>query len=174
MSLRAGLWLALLVPLSVAAGAAAEDTLLGCRKVDAPEQRLACYDRVVDRARLEITPGAPEGEPRASSSEPTEQDDQSLRERLFGRPPAESARALHKTYGVEAPQEIASNVTAAELGADRQLVITLENGQVWRQAEYTFFPLHAGDSVGIKAGLAGSYHLRRNGRGRTIRVKRIR
>ncbi len=174
LSPRAGLWLALLVPLSVAVQASAEDTLLGCRKLDAAEARLACYDRVVDRAREDITPGAPEAAPRASSLEPTTADEQSLRERLFGRPPAESARALRKSYGVEAPQEIASKVAAAERGGDRMLQITLENGQIWRQVEYTSFALRTGDSVEIEAGLAGSYYLRRNAKGRSIRVKRVR
>ena len=54
------------------------------------------------------------------------------------------------------------------------LQITLENGQIWRQAEYTSFALRTGDSVEIEAGLAGSYYLRRNAKGRSIRVKRVR
>ncbi len=168
------MWLALLLPLSVAASAAAEENLLGCRKLEAPEARLACYDRVVDRAQAQITPGAPEGEPRASSLEPTERDEKSVRERLFGRPAAESAQALRQSYGVEAPREIASKVSATERAGDRKLVITLENGQVWRQAETASFALRSGDSVEIEAGLAGAYYLRRNGAGRTIRVKRVR
>jgi hypothetical protein len=65
-------------------------------------------------------------------------------------------------------------VASSERGGDRLLLIALENGQVWRQAEYTSFALRSGDSVEIEAGLAGSYYLRRNGKGRSIRVKRVR
>jgi hypothetical protein len=176
MSPRAGLRLALLVPLSVATPAAAEETLLGCRRIGAADERLACYDRVVDAVREELAPEAPPAEPQASSaSAPRAEvpEDRTLSERLFGRSDSEDARALRKTYGLQTAQEISANVSEATRGADRRLLITLDNGQVWRQSETLSFSLHAGDLVDIEAGVAGAYYLRRNGKGRTIRVKRI-
>ena len=101
-------------------------------------------------------------------------EEKSLRERLFGRPPAASAETLRKSYGGEAPREISAIVRAVESGGGRLLQITLENGQVWGQEDYGSFSLRAGDSIEIKAGALGSYYLRREGQGRSIRVKRVR
>lgn len=171
MSPRAGLWLALLIPFSAAGES--EETLLGCRATESDEERLACYDRVVDRARESITPGALSGAPRASSSVLPEAADAGLQEGLFGRPPAESAEAFRKSYGVKAAGEISSVVSAVQRGGDRLLQITLENEQVWRQADLESFSVQAGDSIEIKAGALGAYYLRRVGQGRTIRVKRV-
>jgi len=180
MSPRAGWWLALLIPLSATASAAEEESLLSCRMIDAADERLACYDRVVDRTREALTPEAPAPAPRASSSDgPTtsavEGDaDATLRERLFGRPASESERALRKTYGVESPDAIASKASAVARGGDRRLEITLDNGQAWRQEESVSFSVRVGDAIEIKAGALGAYYLQRNGKGRMIRVKRVR
>lgn len=182
MSPRAGLWLALLVSLSATPSAAEEETLLGCRAIEGSGKRLACYDRVVDRVNREIAPGAPATEPRVSSSEAPSADapsseapeDRTLRERLFGRSASESANALRRTYGIETPDEIAAQVTDAKRMGDKTYQVSLDNGQVWRQVEVVHFVLKAGDRVEIEAGLAGSFYLRRNGAGRTIRVKRVR
>ena len=172
MSPRAGLWLALLIPFSAASEP--EETLLGCRANESAEERLACYDRVVDRARETITPGTLSGVPRASSSAPPEAEDAGLQEGLFGRPPAASAEAFRKSYGVETARQISSAVSAVQRGGDRLLQITLENEQVWRQVDLESFRVRAGDSIEIKAGALGAYYLRREGKGRTIRVKRVR
>jgi hypothetical protein len=181
MSPRAGLRLALLLSLSATPSAAEDETLLGCRAIEGSEERLACYDRVVDRVNREIAPGVPATEPRVSSSErpaaepPSSEapEDRTLRERLFGRSASESATALRRTYGIETPNEIASKVADAKRMGDKTYQIALENGQVWRQVEAVHFVVKSGDTVEIEAGLAGSYYLRRNGAGRTIRVKRI-
>jgi hypothetical protein len=169
---------------------AADETLLGCRKLGADAERLACYDRVVDRVRAEMTPEDSPLAPVASSAatpppalradELSEEapsaeapEDRTLRERLFGRSESEGARALRKTYGLETPDEISATVSEAMRGGDHLLRITLDNGQVWRQAETVKFSMRAGDTVQIEAGVAGAYYLRRNGNGRTIRVKRV-
>jgi hypothetical protein len=178
VSPRAGLWLALLLPLSAAADAPSEETLLGCRRIEAAEQRLACYDRVVDRVSGTLAPEAASTEPQAASSPaPASEapaDERPLRERLFGRSKSESERTLRKSYGLEeTPGEISAAVTEARRGPDKLWTIALDNGQTWRQTEAVTFSFRVGDSVEIEAGLAGSYYLRRNGAGRTIRVKRI-
>jgi hypothetical protein len=140
---------------------------------------------VVDRVQEQMTPEAPVPAPRASSSEggvvaaagatAATADKPPLRERMFGRSSAESADALRETYGVEeAPDQIRAEVTAAERRPDRTFEISLANGQVWRQTEATSFSVKAGDKVRIKAGMMGAYYLRREGDGRTIRVKRVR
>jgi hypothetical protein len=181
MEPRAGQWLVLLIPLSVAAPATGEESLLTCRKIDAADERLACYDRVVDRTREALTAEAPVPTPRPSSSGSSpatalggEDADAALRERLFGRPAGESEETLRRTYGVDAPGGITSKAAAVSRTADRRLELTLENGQVWRQAEGSFFSVRVGDSIAIESGALGAYYLRCNGKGRTVRVKRVR
>lgn len=170
---RAGAWLALLLPLSAAASASAEETLLGCRAIDDAGARLACYDRVVDRVSAKVAPVAPPTEPRASSPASGAADERPRRERTFGRSPQATARELEESYGIETADELTAQVTAVRRGPDRLYVITLENGQVWRQAEAASFVIRAGDSAEIEAGALGAYYLRRNGKGRAIRVKRV-
>jgi hypothetical protein len=166
----------LLAPLSAAAEGASQETLFGCRKIEAAAERLACYDRVVDLTRRDIEPAAPEGAPWASSlaQAPEDDADRTLRERLFGRSAGENAAALRRTFGVEAPTRIESKAAAVARTADRRVEVTLENGQVWQQEEMRPFSLRAGDPVEIDTGALGAYYLRRNGKGREIRVRRVR
>jgi hypothetical protein len=86
---------------------------------------------------------------------------------------SERARDIVESFGSEAPEELASKITAAQLTADRRYVISLENGQVWRQEEAVSFRIRAGDTAEIKAGALGAYYLRRNGKGRAVRVTRV-
>jgi hypothetical protein len=171
MSPRAGAWLALLLPLSAASAVAAEETLVGCRRIDDAGARLACYDRVVDRVAAEEAQAAPV---KASLALPTEAvDGEPQRERMFGRSSAAKARALERNYGIATPDRLTARVTGVTRSADRLVVITLENGQVWRQSESGSFLIGAGDSAEIEAGALGAYYLRRDGKGRAIRVKRV-
>jgi hypothetical protein len=178
MAPRAGRWLTLLLPLSAAAAAAvADESLLSCRKIDGADERLACYDRVVDRTREALTAQAASAPSSGSASRTPvglEDADAALRERLFGRPAGDSERTLRETYGVDAPGGIASKAAAVSRTADRRLELTLENGQVWRQAEGSFFSVRVGDSIVIESGALGAYYLQCNGKGRTVRVKRVR
>jgi uncharacterized cupin superfamily protein len=64
-----------------------------------------------------------------------------------------------------APQEpaakrISATVTAIETRTRGELVVTLDNGQVWAQKDSgTYFPLKVGDAVTILAGTLGSFRL---------------
>jgi hypothetical protein len=174
---RAGLWLALLVPLSAAADEVPPETLLGCRAIADGAERLACYDRVVDRARTVLKADAP-GVPRSSSPEhaaASQGEPAAPGEGAFGRAPGQQDRALRETLGApEAPDSIESIVTAVTRGGDRRLTIVLDNGQTWKQEEFAAFALGVGDPVEIHARLLGAYYLRKGGKGREIRVERLR
>jgi hypothetical protein len=59
-----------------------------------------------------------------------------------------------------APKRISAKVTAIEKRARGELVVTLDNGQVWAQKESgAYFPLKVGDPVAILAGTLGSFRL---------------
>jgi len=58
------------------------------------------------------------------------------------------------------PKRISAKVTAIDKRARGELVVTLDNGQVWAQKETgAFFPLKVGDPVAILAGTLGSFRL---------------
>jgi hypothetical protein len=57
-------------------------------------------------------------------------------------------------------KRISATVTAIEKRPRGELVITLDNGQVWAQKEAgAYFPLKVGDPVAILAGTLGSFRL---------------
>jgi hypothetical protein len=59
-----------------------------------------------------------------------------------------------------APKRVSATVTAIDKRARGELVITLDNGQVWAQKEAgAYFPLKVGDPVAILAGTLGSFRL---------------
>jgi hypothetical protein len=59
-----------------------------------------------------------------------------------------------------APKRISAIVTAIETRTRGELVVTLDNGQVWAQKESgAYFPLKVGEPVTILAGTLGSFRL---------------
>lgn len=173
MSPRAGLWLALLVPLS----AAAQDTLLGCREIEDAAERVACYDRVVDRISGRNASGAPEnGAPRTPSSGTPADGGGAPQDELFGRSRVESERTLRQTFGIQAPPAgIAVKVAALARAPDRTLVITLDNGQVWRQTVPMPYRLREGLEVRLYPSRWGdTYRLTNDQLRGYIQVERVR
>lgn len=158
--------------------AAAGDTdtsLLECRGIVDGAERLSCYDAVVDRARAELAASTTTdvSPPPAAASEEGKTD-ATLGERSFGRPSDERSRTLQRAFGVAAPNEITSKAVVVRLTGSRLFEVTLENGQTWRQEENRSFALKPGDTIEIEAGALGAYYLRRNQKGRTVRVERVR
>lgn len=73
--------------------------------------------------------------------------------------------------------ELKSMVVSTRRNSEGKLLITLANGQVWRQTQAEFFPLDTRDGaqeVVIFRGLLGSYILRKADENRRMRVRRIR
>ena len=80
----------------------------------------------------------------------------------FGVQGSELARSRDddKPQSDSAPKRISATVTAIEKRARGELVVTLDNGQVWAQKEVgSYFPLKVGDPVAILAGTLGSFRL---------------
>jgi hypothetical protein len=58
------------------------------------------------------------------------------------------------------PKRISATVQAIDKRSRGELVVTLDNGQVWAQKEVgAYFPLKVGDAVSILAGTLGSFRL---------------
>ena len=68
---------------------------------------------------------------------------------------------------------IQSTITDIRYKPRGERIVTLANGQVWEQRDsYTKPKLHLGERVTIKRGSLGSFSLRRDAGGRSIRVRR--
>lgn len=132
------------------------DSLRRCAKELDATQRLACFDALV------------------VSLPAVEADQFGLTAEIAKRQPASQGRHAVKTESGGA--EAVLPATIAELGRapDDRLVFTLDNGQVWIQAEVAPGPRVAvGEKVRIEHGALSSLWLITS-RGRELRVTRIR
>jgi hypothetical protein len=131
--------------------------LLACRDIAGADERLACYDRAVDRRADDAgTETAPMTSP----------------EELFGRDPADIQRRMDQAAGREELQQITGEVVELiEITPDR-IAVKLDNGQIWRQTVPSRFLLREGQEVEIRRASLGSYLMSRAGSSRSIRVER--
>jgi hypothetical protein len=131
-----------------------DEALLGCAQESDDAQRLRCFDSIV--ANLRKTTAAP---PAVTAPTP---------EQRFG------ARGDISPDKHEQIDELSGTVTALGTKPHGELVVTLDNGQVW--AEITTgskVKLKIGDTVKIERGAFGSYSLVAPN-GRSSKVSRIR
>lgn len=131
---------------------AADDALTRCRQIEGVEERVVCYDRVVDSLS---EPGAI---PDAQS--------------LFGKDDAEAKRIVETTLAIETIDRVEAVVTETRESATRKLVITLDNGQTWRQLDSQTLRVKSGESVIVRKASLNSFLLEKKSGGRSIRVKR--
>jgi hypothetical protein len=139
--------------------------LRACRAEADDARRLACYDREIDRsqaaarqrepATAAVAAPVPEAAPApaaAPAAAPTA-------EEMFGREGAmaqeESERKEKETRALG---ELQAKVTEIWTRSDGLMVVTLDNGQVWKQNRPdSFFRLKSGDTVKIQPAALGSY-----------------
>ncbi len=164
--LFAGL-LAVAQPPAVSAHDAAEGltaALQACAAESDAAGRLACFDREV--ALLPKPAPVEQPEPAAAATSPV----LSAEER-FGL--TESA-ARRKEKFEKAPQleSLEALVTKISRRPRGELVMTLDNGQIWVQRQAATFDVRVGDAVTIKAGVLGSFTMS-TASGRFTRVARM-
>ena len=160
-------WMAAM--LAVPAATAAEDAdaaLRGCRGERDDSKRLACYDREIDRlgtraAGVSAAPAAPA----APALTPEER---------FGREAAMDREATaRKEQEARQLSELNATVTEIWTRADGLMVLTLDNGQIWKQVRPdSLFRLKAGEKVKIQPAALGSFLLSGPGK-RSTRVSRV-
>jgi hypothetical protein len=141
--LAAALWLASAQSPALATDDDLAQRIAACTREQDDARRLACFDRAA-------APKAAAASPKVSAAE------------TFGVQGSELARSRDdgKPEPEDAPKRISAKVTAIEKRARGELVVTLDNGQVWAQKEVgAYFPLKVGDPVAILAGTLGSFRL---------------
>lgn len=74
----------------------------------------------------------------------------------------------------KAPTELRSRIVGEFFGWSGSTQFVLENGQVWRQAEASEFPVHLqSPAVVIRKGALGTYFLSIEGYGSRVKVRRV-
>jgi hypothetical protein len=143
-----------------------------CVELASPEERLACFGAQVDRVLQEQAQAPPAPSSRAAVPEPASADTASSVAPSQPPPgPASTERAAYR----EAPIEFVSTVVAVRETVPNSYVITLENGQVWRQMRPKWYPLRPGQTVRVHStGWGNSYRLTAEDAGSFIQVERVR
>lgn len=157
--------------LAVSAGAHAQvvDSVRSCASVQDNERRLACYDAAVGELGAHA---APEASSQISATKPAGGGQPADN---FGATGSELAkkRAQEKEQSEEGSRELTARITKIERLPRGELLVTLDNGHVWRQKQVqSTFVLRVGEAVTIKRGTLGSHRLV-NASGRATAVTRI-
>jgi hypothetical protein len=150
---------------SFATERALTERLVECVRERDDARRLACFDRATAQLDASSSKGA---SVTAEGGAPSASD--------FGVSGSEVARKRGAAGEENAPPEVKrldATVAAIARQPRGELVLTLDNGQVWVQKTATsYFPVEVGDQVTIMAGALSSYRLMTGGRSTAVtRIK---
>ena len=149
---------------------AADTALTECRQIDDIEERVACYDEVVDsRYRSDTSVQADAASPPTMAEDQEAPDAQSL----FGTNDAEARQIVETTLAIEQIDHIEATVSDVRESAGDKMILTLDNGQVWRQLDSKTLHLKSGEVVIIRKASFSSFLLEKKSGSRSIRVKRV-
>lgn len=164
--------IALAVPVVASPALAAEPAepavitaLKACRAITADAERLACYDK----AAQSVSKAQETGEVIIIDKQAA----RAARRQAFGLE-LPTLSILEKGVDKAETEKMQSVVKASRVDAEQRLVVTLEDGAVWRQIDDTMLgkPPKAGDTIEVKKAAMGSYMMK-IGSQPAIRVRRI-
>ena len=139
--------------------------LKACRALTADAERLACYDK----AAQSVTKAQETGEVIIIDK----QSARAARRQAFGLE-LPTLSILDRGADKAETEKLQSVVKSARVDAEQRLVVTLEDGAVWRQIDDTMLgkPPKAGDTIEVRKAAMGSYMMK-IGSQPAIRVRRI-
>ena len=148
------------------------EALLACADEPDDARRLRCFDATA--ARLQTAPAVPAASAAATPGTPTRAASPQTPAPAASAEDKFGARGDLKREKLGELSEITATVTAVSAKPHGELVITLDNGQVWVElAPGSKIRLKTGDPVKIEAGTLGSFFLIAPNR-RSSRVSRVR
>ena len=164
--------LSLLVLLSAPTFAAQTEfntqALQACSFIENDFNRLLCYDNTVAGKSLTkptvtktLTPPTANNVPQVVAAAP-----------IQAKAKADDFGLEYKESQVEKETEIKAMVTSVKEAAYGELIISLDNGQQWRQIGSDSMRLKENDTIVISRGAFNSFLLKQDGKNRSIRVKR--
>ena len=177
MKFRAFFLLATTLPLAAFSGQAEtiNDALLKCKNTENSLKRLVCYDRVV--RDMNQYSGTQEAISRTLNIQP--------------RPPVANVPNVAKTAPVQATEAqtefglehkvvvenlddtMMANVTKISKTALGKIVVTFDNGTVWKQTNNVDLKLSVGQTVKIERGMLGAFYATVDGMKKRMKVKRV-
>lgn len=176
---------------ALAAAQSPPAALQACTRISQDSERLACFDREVAALSGHAAAKAPAGgaaaNPAAAAAATTAAADAHTGGAGAGTAAApltpeqklglsgEGVRTLEAKQGIKTAKVkgLTAHITSVSRNASGRLVLTLDNGQVWRQAESrSTFEAGPGDVATISPGALGSFFLATNSHNWT-RVERI-
>ena len=145
------------------------DRLLVCRDLSSDAERLNCYDAAVDSREQPASP-----QPTAATTTPATAVPATIsQEELFGKNSSEVQRTVEEATGSEPIDSISAQVSRLQQYDYDKVVVSLDNGQVWKQVDSSNVRLRVGDDVTIERASLGSFMLKKSGSKRTMRVSRM-
>lgn len=156
--MRATIHAALIFVITAGALGAAElpQPLKPCVAMRRDSERLACYDRAVAAIEAGAAAPAPSPEDMFGANVDTENS------------PEESDKKRDELT------QISGSVTSTRHADDGMIVVTLDNGQVWRQQDGNgTLTIESGDTVTVVRASLGTFRIT-DKRGRSARFKRLR
>lgn len=165
----AGAALALICAPASAQDISTED-VYACAEIAEDMARLACYDEAVGRLEAAETAG--------EIATVTRAEVEAVQRDSFGFSiPSLPSIALPRLGGGGGEEDEIERLTvpvaAIERNAYDKAIITLENGQVWRQTDSGMFSIRGIEEAEIRRAALGSFMMKLDG-GRSFRVERVR
>jgi len=154
-----------------------------CQATQDPAQRLQCYDALFPTSSISMSPKVESVESPTSKIEQAEKNfgDKTAQKKDDLVRPVIIAQKEEKVAKVKVPEitSISQQVSRIDTFGYKKLRVYLKNGQVWEQVgSVTRRPPKVSDKrpliAEIKTGALGSFSLQFDGRGREIKVKRVR
>jgi len=135
-------------------------------------QRLACYDREVGRAVTSRAPAAADAPVAARAAPPAEPE--LSPEKAFGMTPQLQQKESGGGQKSPALDKLTAHVTAVAHKSRGELIVTLDNGQVWEEAESSsHLDPRPGDEITLRKGMLGAFYMSSQ-QVRGLRMKRVR
>jgi len=158
---------------ALAAGSTANASFLSCAGEQDDARRLACFDAAVTQARTQPTPAVESAAPAAAAATAAAVVPLSKEERFGLRGDLKQEKAK-KAPELAELQELRATVTKVAVKPHGELILSLDNGQVWYEIQTsTGIRVKTGDQVTIRSGALGSYSLVAPN-GRSSKVTRVR
>ena len=96
-------------------------------------------------------------------------------EDLFGKGAEDIQKTVSKNLEIEDLEQISSKVTQVRVAPNDELVVYLENDQVWRQKDKARkWRINVGETAVITKATLGSYLMKAEARKRSVRAERLR
>jgi hypothetical protein len=157
---------------ALAAGQPAQAGFMDCASEQDDARRLACFDAAVARARTQptVAADAPSAAPAAAAAATVPLS----KEERFGLRGDLKEEKAKKAPELTELQELHATVTKVAAKPHGELVLSLDNGQVWYEIQANSgIRVKTGDRVTIKSGALGSYSVVAPN-GRSSKVTRVR